>query len=71
VSTHRPVRLTYDAAWLARWILGRHGTLTRELVEREAPEFGAGARTVGVLIDALQRTGEHGVRALSHYEEQT
>lgn len=71
MSTHRPVRLTYDAAWLARWILGRHGTLTRELVEREAPEFGAGARTVGVLVDALQRTGEHGVRALSHYEEQT
>jgi len=67
VKTHRPVRLTRDAAWLARWTLQRHGAINRDLIEKEAPEFGAGRRDVVVLLDALERVGAEGVRALAHY----
>jgi hypothetical protein len=67
-TTHRPVRLTRDAALLAIWTIQHHGTITPELIGREAPEVGANDYAVTNLLDALERTGVQGVRALAHYD---
>lgn len=61
------VRLTDSAAFMARWVLYDEGRITPESIERGALEVGANARDKAVLLSALERIGEEGVIALSHW----
>lgn len=70
IKRHRPVRLTHDAAFLARVIIGESGCheITDESIAYWGEWSGISQRDQAILKDALKRVGSNAIRHLCHFD---